>query len=126
MNITVYISGAITGIPDRNKGAFRAAARSITELKRAPSLRDMKIINPLHIGRRVEKAFAARGWGEPSWDDYMRACIKKLMDVDCVYFLADWTRSDGATVERYIAKRLNIPCVDNVDELKLILGVKNE
>ncbi|MDR2509239.1 MAG: DUF4406 domain-containing protein [Spirochaetaceae bacterium] len=121
MIITVYISGAITGIPNRNKNGFRDAWRDISELKKFRELRDMKIINPLHIGRRLEKSFTARGWGEPKWSDYMRVCVKKLMDADCAYFLEDWTRSEGASVERYVAKRLNIPCVDNITELKNVL-----
>jgi hypothetical protein len=119
--VTVYISGAITGIPNRNKKAFEDASWKISELKRYSGLRDMKIINPLHIGRRLEKSFTANGWGEPVWSDYMRVCVKKLVDVDCVYFLEDWTRSEGASVERYIAKRLSIPCVDNITELKYAL-----
>jgi hypothetical protein len=80
----------------------------IGEFKSRPHLRDMKIINPLHIATWLEKSFAARG-KEPAWEDYMRACIKKLCDATCVYFLDDWAQSEGATVERYIAKRLNIP-----------------
>lgn len=86
----------------------------------------MKIINPLHLGARLEKTFAARGKGAPIWGDYMRACIKKLVDADCAYFLKDWTQSDGASVERYIAKWLGIPCVDSMEELKNILGVSDE
>jgi hypothetical protein len=73
------------------------------------------------VAARLEKSFAARG-KEPVWEDYMRACIKKLCEATCVYFLNDWVESEGATVERYIAKRLNIPCADTRDELKQILG----
>jgi hypothetical protein len=117
----VYISGAITGRPNRNKQAFRWAYTMIGEFKNRPHLRDMKIINPLHIGARLEKSFAACG-KTPEWEDYMRACIKKLCESTCVYFLDDWAQSNGATIERYIARRLNIPCADNRDELEKIIG----
>lgn len=120
----VYISGAVTGIPNNNKRAFQHAYSQIAELKKYPRLRTMKIINPLHIGARTERRFAARGKGTPEWTDYMRACIQKLCDVDCVYFLKDWTQSEGAAMERYVAKRLNIPCADSMDELKKLLEIQ--
>jgi hypothetical protein len=120
--MTVYISGAITGIPNGNKKAFSRASSAIARLKRNPSLRDMKIINPLHVGGRVEKAFAAKN-AEPAWSDYMRACIKKLCDADCLYFLKGWDASPGARVERYIALRLGIPCADSMEELWKIMEI---
>jgi|LSQA01.1.fsa_nt_gi hypothetical protein len=123
--MTVYISGAVTGIPNRNKKAFGEAYADIARLKRHPQLRDMKIINPLRIGTKVDKAFAAQG-AEPAWVDYMRECVKRLCDADCAYFLKGWDMSDGANVERYIAKRLSIPCADNLEELKRILKEKTE
>ena len=67
MSVTIYISGAITGIPNCNKNAFQSAQRAIAELKRIPRLRGMKIINPLHLGARLEKTFAVRGKGTPIW-----------------------------------------------------------
>jgi hypothetical protein len=120
-----YISGAVTGKPNNNKRAFQAAYSMIGEFKGRPHLRDMKIINPLHIAARLEKTFTARGW-KPRWEDYMRACIKKLCEATCVYFLPDWTESKGATMERYIANRLGIACADNRDELQKIIGAPYE
>jgi hypothetical protein len=124
--MTVYISGPITGLPDNNKRAFQSAMSRLWEIKRTTNFCSMKIINPLtHIAKRLERQFAAKG-KEPQWADYMRACIKKLVEADCVFFLEDWVKSEGATMERYIAKRLGIPCADNTAELKIILEGKNE
>jgi hypothetical protein len=120
--MTVYISGPVTGIPNGNKKAFSRASSDIARLKRNPSLRDMKIINPLHIGRRVEKAFAAKN-AEPAWSDYMRACIKKLCGADCIYFLKGWNASTGARAERYIALMLGIQCADSMEDLRKILEI---
>jgi hypothetical protein len=122
----IYISGAITGVPNNNKRAFRAAYTRIAELGSRNGIKKLKIINPLHIGARLRKSFAAQGRGEPEWADYMRACIKKLCDVTCAYFLNDWAQSNGASVERYIATRLKIPCADNMEELKNILARQGE
>jgi len=124
--MTVYISGPITGLPNNNKQAFQTAAARLWDIKRSTRFCNMKIISPpTHIAKRLERQFAAKG-KEPQWSDYMRACIKKLTEADCVFFLADWVKSEGATMERYIAKRLGIPCADNIDELKIILEGKNE
>jgi len=126
----VYISGAITGKPDGNKRAFQNAHRQIAGLKKYTELQNLEIINPIHIGKILEKQFSIMKKGKPGWPDYMKACIKELCDVSCVYFLPDWVGSDGANVERYIAVRLGIPCADSIDilvnELKKILEEKHE
>jgi hypothetical protein len=119
--MVIYISGPVTGIPNLNKKAFCAAYREIARLKVRPRLRDMKIINPLHIGARLRSYFNLHFAHPPQWSDYMRACVKKLMDADCVYFLSGWAESEGASVERYIAKRLGIPAADSMEKLKDIV-----
>jgi hypothetical protein len=120
----VYISGAVTGIPNNNKPSFQWAYSGIASSGRRLGIEKLKIINPLHVAERLRKSFKAQGRGEPEWADYMRACIKKLCDATCVYFLNDWAQSDGASLERHIANRLNIPCVDSMEELKEILRGK--
>jgi hypothetical protein len=121
--VIVYISGAVTGVPDNNKAAFSAAYKRIYKYRGNIALvGGLKIINPLRLAARLDKRYAAAG-KKPQWADYMRVCIKKLCESDCVYFLKDWIQSEGASIERYIAKRLGIPCADTIDELKNILGV---
>jgi hypothetical protein len=118
----VYISGAITGKPDDNRPAFRDASSRITNIKQMSHLKKLKIANPIHIASRLRKSFSTRGKGDPKWEDYMRACIQKLCEADLVYFLPDWAHSEGASLERHIAKRLGIPCVDSVKELIKTIG----
>jgi hypothetical protein len=122
--MTVYISGAVTGKPNNNKPAFQCVYTWIGDTGRRYGKEKVRIINPLHVAARIRKSFEAQGRGEPEWADYMRACIKKLCDATCVYFLEDWAQSKGASLERHIAKRLNIPCADSMDELKEILREK--
>jgi hypothetical protein len=119
--MTVYISGAVTGIPNNNKPAFQCVYTWIGEAGRRCGIENLKIVNPLHVAARLRKSFEAQGRGGPEWSDYMRACIKKLCDATCVYFLKDWAQSDGASLERHIAKRLNIPCADSIEELRKIM-----
>jgi hypothetical protein len=120
--MTVYISGPITGISDNNKPAFDEAYSRIFRL----GIENLEIINPLCIAKWLEELFEKTGRGEPEWEDYMRACIKKLCDATCVYFLENWMQSKGATLERYIAEQLNIPCVDNMEALKKITEAEYE
>lgn len=117
----VYISGRITGLPDNNKQAFRAAKSHILDLRRYEKFVDTKVVNPVCLGERLDKQWAVIG-KKPEWADYMNICIKYMLDSDCVYFLPDWAQSKGASLERHIAKRLGMPCADNMDELKIILG----
>ena len=124
--MTVYISGAITGIKDDNRAAFRAAYSEVAGIKSMANLQRLKIINPITVASRLRKSFDSRNEGEPTWQDYMRACIKKLCESDCVYFLPDWAHSEGASLERYIAKRLNIPFADSKEELIKIIGENYE
>ena len=124
--MTIYISGPITGLPNNNKSAFKNAVSQLLKIKRTTRFCTLRIINPLsHIAIRIDKQFAAKG-KRPEWTDYMRGCIKKLTEADCVLFLDGWAQSEGATMERYIAKRLDIPCADNITELKKILEAKYE
>jgi hypothetical protein len=116
----VYISGAVSGKPENNKEAFARAYHNIGRLRHYDKLRDIKIINPLHLAERLDRKFAAAG-KKAEWADYMRVDIQALCTASAVFFLKDWTESDGATLERHIAKRLGIPCADSMDGLKNIL-----
>jgi len=118
----IYISGPISGMPDRNKKIFQMAQNEIASLCKTIKKEKVKIINPVKLGLKLDKVFARNG-KEPTWADYMRACIKELCNATHVLFLTNWVNSDGATLERYIAKRLSIPSADNIKELqKLIFG----
>jgi len=115
----VYISGAITGQPNNNRTAFRIAQRKIEGHREflLAHQKKLKIVNPQDIGKTVKQVFATLGYGEPEWEDYMRACIKDLCRADCVFFLPDWVQSEGASMERYIAKKLKIKCFDTYNDL---------
>jgi len=117
----IYISGAISGIPGDNKKAFLHAQAKIVGLISPLSPSRLKIINPIHLGAKLRRDFKKNNSGDPQWNDYMKVCVKKLVDADCVFFLPDWAGSKGASVERYVATRLGIPCVDGMEDLKNIV-----
>ena len=118
----IYISGAITGTKNNNELAFNHACLEIKKMvKRQFPKESVKTINPNKIGKAMRKEYSKQGKGEPEWTEYMRACIKKLCEADCAFFLPNWAESKGASLERHIAQRLDIPCADNMEILKQIL-----
>lgn len=88
----IYISGQISGLtPEEYTANFTAAATRLTAQGYA-------VINPLNNG--VDPS-------EP-WREQMKADIRLLLDCDAIYMLANWELSNGATLEREIAKGLGL------------------
>lgn len=52
---------------------------------------------------------AVVGDWKTDWQPAMKLCIKALMDCDGVLLLPDYLESRGATIERNLAKDLDIP-----------------
>jgi hypothetical protein len=66
-----------------------------------------EIINPIRIACEVdyEKRFDP---APPKWSDYMRACIKELCRATAIIFLPGSEKSEGAKLEKMIAKELGV------------------
>lgn len=90
--MTVYIMGPITGMPDFNRRAFYFAEAMIRHLGHHP-------VNPHEVSQYHP---------DKTWRDYMRECIKALVDCDAVYKLPGWWRSHGALLESVICWGLGI------------------
>lgn len=87
--MTIYVSGAMTGIENYNHPRFNAAAARL----RAAG---MDVTNP------AEYPFVD-GW---EWADYMKRDIILLMQCDSIYMLEGWSDSNGARIERKLAMDL--------------------
>jgi hypothetical protein len=98
--MTIYISGAITGQPDGNKRLFNYAEAQIVAAGH-------KAINPHKVCEGIT--------GE--WSDYMRACIKALMDADAILLLPEWENSRGAKIEMMLAVNLGLHTFKSIFEL---------
>jgi hypothetical protein len=57
-------------------------------------------------------------YGSP-WRDYMRPCIKAMLDCSAVYVLPGHTGSRGAMLECNLARILDIPIFDSIFELAI-------
>jgi len=87
----IFISGAITGTEDYEKRFREAEVRLIKKY-------DEPVVNPVYIGQQVEQKIE-----NPTRVDYMRPCLKRLLDCDTIYMLKGWTSSKGANAEVNLA-----------------------
>ena len=90
----IYISGAITGLPNDNAESFQKAEELLTPCSN-------KVINPLKLDHSNCNV----------WGDYMRNDIKALMDCNAIYMLNGYKKSHGAMVEYRLAKTLGMQIV---------------
>lgn len=93
MQKKVYISGKITGVIDFNRKKFEDAEARLRERGYIP-------INP----HKVLPFSNTR-----TWNDYMKADIKALMDCDMIAVLDDWKQSKGALIEVKLALSVGLP-----------------
>lgn len=91
----LYLAGPMTGLPKHNYPAFHAAAG---RLRRA----GFEVLNP---------AENEPPCAEPVWVDWMRVALAQLLKADAVALLPGWWDSKGATVERKLARDLDMPAL---------------
>ncbi len=94
----IYIAGAITGLPlDEVQAKFK---------KKAEELKGMgfEVYNPFY-------EIAARGKEQAPYPEIMKICISEMMQCDVVCLLPDWQKSKGATIERNLARELEMEII---------------
>lgn len=89
----IYIAGPITGKKDLNVPAFFRAQCDL--IKEFP---DAIVHNPHVIGQNLR-----RHNPNPTWLDYMIACLPVLLGCNTIYMLPGWRRSRGARIEHFVA-----------------------
>lgn len=88
----IYVAGPMTGLPDHNIPAFRAATKAL----RAEGL---VVVDPSRRGSSIP------GWG---WIDYMRSALLDLVPCDEIALLPGWEKSSGARLEFHVATALGM------------------
>ena len=88
----VYIAGRITGDPSYREKFSEVEIR----LRR----QGHAVLNPARLPDGFTQA------------EYMRICLAMIDCVDAVYFLPDWTYSEGARVERAYSLKTEKAIVD--------------
>ena len=94
MNRTAYVAGKITGLP---QDEVKSKSNSISDKLHRMGYH---VVRPQAVTDRTH-----------TWDDTMRADIKKMLECDEVHLLPDWQESRGAQLERDIALRLGMHVV---------------
>jgi hypothetical protein len=94
----------MTGIPNHNKEAFLQLEKDVTETLKSeyPNV-TYEIINPSKLDLDFEN---------PSWEDYMKNDIAKLMKCNCIVMMKGWENSRGAPIERALAKEFGMQILD--------------
>jgi nucleoside 2-deoxyribosyltransferase len=93
---TLYIAGPMTGYPEFNYPAFRAAEEHL----RAAGF---GVLNPVDAENHNDT-------GKPQeWHWYMRHALRMVLDADGLALLPGWEDSRGATLEVHVAKALTLP-----------------
>ncbi len=87
----IYISGAMSGVPEHNFPAFNAEAARLRAL-------GYEVVNPAEVNPDVTL----------SWHECLRQDIKLLCDCDTLALLPGWEHSQGAHLELHIAHRLGM------------------
>jgi hypothetical protein len=93
----VYISGPMTGHHGLNGNAFEKAEREIIDAGQIA-------VNPHTISDDVNAKCSELGT-VPTYEDYMHADLKALLDgCTTIYMLDGWRGSRGACMEHEVAK----------------------
>lgn len=88
---TLYLSGPVTGMPDRNEKSFHQAQFMLEKM-------GYDVINPLQVVADPETGH----------DEAMKLCLSSMADADGVCLLEGWESSAGAMQEYAEARRRRI------------------
>lgn len=97
----IYISSAMTGLPEQNYPAFFDMEKNMVE-------KGYDVANPARIGVDMEATFAQSGIS-PTRRDYLVADLAELQECDAVVLFGAWRESEGAKLEAYTAQNMDIP-----------------
>ncbi len=88
----LYISGAITGMPDLNRVLFSNATDKLRNM-------GLEVVNPHEL---------CTGIPAEEWTKCMQLCIIALVTCSVMILLPGWQESRGATLEFTIAQALGL------------------
>jgi len=98
----LYVSGAISGMPELNKIKFEIATKQLRHL-------GYEVVNPHELCIGIPAA---------EWEKCMKICICALCFCEVMIMLDDWQDSRGATLEFIIARSLGIKTISLHEFLK--------
>lgn len=90
----IYLSGAMTGLPDFNFPAFHAEATRLRALGH-------EVINPAELNPDTDTP----------WHECMRRDLAAMLTCDTLALLNGWQKSAGAHLEMHVAHRVGMHIV---------------
>jgi hypothetical protein len=99
----LYLSGPMSNLPDENFPAFNEASAKL----RAAGF---TVVNPAEL-----KVDVTGLTGRARWQKFLKADLKALVDCDAIVMLPGWESSEGAELERYVAKKLGIEVAYSIE-----------
>lgn len=87
----LYLSGPMTGLPEFNRPAFRAAAKQLRD-------HGYKVASPAEL----------EGDDQDPWEMWVRKALALMLTCDAVVFLPGWRLSRGARLEHLVADELGM------------------
>lgn len=101
----IYIAGPMTGLPEHNFPAFRAAAKMLRE-------EGWEVISPAEMQTADQMAEVARLGAAYKDSDTYRACMRRdlrvVLDCDAIWLLPGWEASSGARIEHAVAATIGL------------------
>jgi hypothetical protein len=85
----------MTGIPEFNYAAFHYAATALRG-------QGIEVINPAELHGDDDTG------GDHSWEWYLRAALKAVLECDEIVLLPGWEQSRGARLEKHVAEQLGM------------------
>ena len=103
----VYIAGPMRGYPRFNFPLFDA----VTQVWRRIG---WDVVSPAEADRNLDGLDPENPQPNRTFAFYMRRDIEFLLTVDAVAFLPAWEKSEGANIERTVAKALGLELYDAI------------
>lgn len=88
----LYVCGPMTGYPEHNFPAFRAAAQTLAAA-------GYEVTDPSTLGEHEDWA----------WADYLKRDLPEMLKCDGIAVLFGWHKSKGARLEIDVAETLGMP-----------------
>lgn len=100
--IKIYISGQITGLSPE------AYTANFAQAEEALSAKGFEVVNPVTLFVDPESIDPKKNTPAEIYRAHLRADLAELVTCEAIYMLPNWQSSEGATLEREVAKQLGL------------------
>ncbi len=101
--VTLYLSGPMSGLPEFNYPAFKAATERLRSQGHA-------VVSPHELP--ADCPGCANIGYEHSWSEHMRVDLAALLTCDVIVMLPGWQQSRGARLEKSVAEATGLMVID--------------